>query len=289
MTGIIYAHSLKDISLKVKKNGMYESMLTNLVSTYRNRADLTVAEYERNPAKFLADMMKGEIGQADYEASGNYVKVNSLDGENKDPYIVYFYNLIAMVCLLGSIAELEILGTLQANERETGKRIHVAPINKTFCELAVFVSVLIVQLLITVLGLVYFVFGLKVNFGGNTGMIFLTAMLGTLLGCSLGFFVFHIGRLKLKTKNVLLMWITLGGGFLAGLMMEDMKIVVEENMPVVNKINPAAVITDAFYSFNMFGVGSRYYRSIIYIVTLTAAFMVIGIVLAGRGKNYADL
>ena len=84
------------------------------------------------------------------------------------------------------------------------------------------------------------------------------------------------------------MAVTLGGGFLAGLMYGSMKEVIEENCPIINRINPAAVITDAFYAINVYGVGARYYRSLIYILGLSVLFIVVGLVLARR-KSYASL
>ena len=39
--------------------------------------------------------------------------------------------------------------------------------------------------------------------------------------------------------------------FLSGLMNNTMKDLVEKNMPVINRINPAALISDAFYCINV--------------------------------------
>ena len=38
------------------------------------------------------------------------------------------------------------------------------------------------------------------------------------------------------------------GSFLAGMMGGSMKYVIDKNVPIINKINPAAMITDGFYA-----------------------------------------
>ena len=72
------------------------------------------------------------------------------------------------------------------------------------------------------------------------------------------------------------------------MIVRGMKIVVEENNPILNRINPSAVITDSFYSLNIFGVGERYYRAMITMGALTAALFIIGAIL-GRRNQYEPL
>ena len=94
--------------------------------------------------------------------------------------------------------------------------------------------------------------------------------------------------MKMEAKEGLLMVLILGGGFLSGLMYGDMKAIIEANCPIINRINPSAVITDAFLSLNLYGVGSQYYRSIIYILIVDAVMLTIGLILSGR-KSYRSL
>ena len=50
----------------------------------------------------------------------------------------------------------------------------------------------------------------------------------------------------------------------------------------------AAVITDAFYSLNVFGVGPRYYRAIMYILITSGVMLLIGCLLSRR-TSYKSL
>ena len=57
--------------------------------------------------------------------------------------------------------------------------------------------------------------------------------------------------------------------FLSGLMNNTMKDLVEKNMPVINRINPAALISDAFYCINVYNDPARYYRNLIILAVMS--------------------
>ena len=94
--------------------------------------------------------------------------------------------------------------------------------------------------------------------------------------------------MKLEIKEVILMAFILGGGFLSGLMYGDMKMIIEDSFPLFNRINPSAVISDAFLALNLYGPGTQYYRSIIYILVVDAVMLTVGIILS-RKKSYRSL
>ena len=129
---------------------------------------------------------------------------------------------------------------------------------------------------------------LGINFGGNAGMILLTTTIGNLMGLSLGYMVSHIGHFSYKKKDTILTIITLGGGAISGLYAIQLKAVVEAKAPIINRINPMSVITDAFYSLNIFGTGDRYLRAILTMIGLSVIFFIVGVLL-GRRNQYESL
>ena len=48
------------------------------------------------------------------------------------------------------------------------------------------------------------------------------------------------------------------GCFLAGMMGVTMKYVIDKNVPIINKLNPANMITDGFYSLYYYDTLDRY-------------------------------
>ena len=282
ISGIIDLREMSDIKLIVNENGIEASMLGGIVSILRQYSSIIIETIKTNPAN-----INSVVESFDNDVKG-LVKSEAITGENKDPYVTYFYNLIAMMAVMASMAGVSIPESCQANQSEVGKRVDCSPVNRILYEISGLLAAAIIKVGITVIGLCYFIFVLKINFGGDLSYIFITAILATLLGLSLGFFIGHIGSLSQKTRESILTAIVVAGGFLSGLMVSNMKSLVEVKCPIINRINPSAVISDAFYTLNMYGVSDRFYRSIIYIVGLTVVFVVAGLIMSRR-KSYASL
>ena len=286
ISGIIVVSNLTDISLKVYDNGTSESILTSIISTYKRQMDVVIAVMNNEEISAEYDSMESILDEK--LSNIDFVEASGVAGDNKDPFVAYFYNLIAMICLMGSMAALSTVVHNQANQSTEGMRIDVSPVNKTVYELAQYVAITFIQIVILLLALTYYMYGLKIRFGGDIGMIYLTTAASSVLGTSLGFMIGHIGTAKEDFKSMILLVITIGGGFMSGLMYPDMKALIEEKFPIFNRINPSAVLTDAFLSLNLYGVGARYYRSMAYVGILTAVFMIVGIAFSRR-KQYASL
>jgi len=275
--GIIMLEADGNVTLTIAENDMYQSILAGIVSSYRAKADLLADSAKRGEEAYAK---AAESVAKDME----YVVSQGAQGENKDPYVPYFYNLIAMMCMLASTTVLDAVVSLQPNCSSTGLRVGASGVSKLKYEVGVILAVLTFQLICMATALIYLLGILRINFGGEILMICLTAVLGVLMGCGLGYLVSHIGRFTYGVKNTILTLITMGGGAISGLYAVQLKAVVEESAPIVNRINPMSVITDAFYSLNMFGVGERYFRAIITMLALTAGLFLLGAVLSRRNQ-----
>jgi ABC-2 type transport system permease protein len=71
-------------------------------------------------------------------------------------------------------------------------------------------------------------------------------------------------------------------------MIGNMKIVVEKVFPVFNKINPAVLISDSFYSLSVYNTFERYSQNIITLMIMITVFTLGGFLLTRR-KKYASL
>ena len=282
ISGIIDLRDMSDIQLIVNENGLEASMLGGIVSILRQYSSIIVETIKSNPAN-----VSSVVESFNKNVKG-LVKSEPITGNNKDPYVTYFYNLIAMMAVMASMSGVSIPESCQANQSEVGKRVDCSPVNRVLYEISGLLSTAIVKIAITIIGLCYFIFVLKIDFGGDLPYIFMTAILATLLGLSLGFFIGHIGSFSKKTRENILTAVVVAGGFLSGLMIANIKSLIEVKCPIINRINPSAVISDAFYSLNMYGVSARFYHSIIYIVGLTIVFIVAGLIMSRR-KSYASL
>ena len=76
--------------------------------------------------------------------------------------------------------------------------------------------------------------------------------------------------------------------FLSGLMMGNMKIIIQNNCPILNKINPATIITDSFYSLAIYESYDRFIFDIISLLIFVIIFIMAGFLMTRR-KKYASL
>ena len=76
--------------------------------------------------------------------------------------------------------------------------------------------------------------------------------------------------------------ITLFSSFLSGLMMGGIKHLIEEYCPIINRINPASLISDALHSLNIYDDYKRYAQCMVIMLVMSAVLLTAGIVIARR-------
>ena len=200
--------------------------------------------------------------------------------------MIEFYTLIAMTCLYGGMLSMVSINQTLANMSNKGKRMAVSPTKKGTIILSSLLASFITQLIGLAILFVYTLFVLKVDYGNNFGLIMLLAVIGTFAGLSLGTFVGTIFKTNENTKTGILIAFTMLGCFLSGMMGITMKYIVDKNVPIINKINPASMITDGFYSLYYYNTLDRYWTNIISL--LIFAFILIAISLFSLRRQKYD-
>ena len=71
-------------------------------------------------------------------------------------------------------------------------------------------------------------------------------------------------------------------------MIGNMRIIIDRSAPIINKINPAALITDSFYCLSIYEGHTRYAQDLVSLLVLSFIFTGIGITLTRRTK-YASI
>ena len=71
-------------------------------------------------------------------------------------------------------------------------------------------------------------------------------------------------------------------------MMGNMKGILAEHMPWVNRVNPVAIMSDSFYCLNMYSDYRRFITKIVGMLIYIVAFTAIGVLFARR-KKYASI
>lgn len=288
------------ISLLVSNNDLKSSILNMLLDTYKQqRAIVTqitddkkeklesdIQDAVKNGSYIDVDKLKNELENNinDIIDSSNindnvYVKNVSLGGRDVNSVTPYFYALMAMACLYSCFLGEAVAKRIQANISPIGMRVSLSPIHRFKLILSNGISAYVVSLfnILIILGIFAGIFN-SIDITYHPVYAVLTCIMGCLIGVSFGIFIHSIGKWSAAIKGAILLGVSMTCSFLSGLMVSNMKDIIEKNIPILNRINPAALISDSFYCIcvyedidkvwmNLFNMG------IISIVFLIAAWL----------------
>lgn len=216
--------------------------------------------------------------------SEDEVKITDISNNNLSYTMIEFYTLIAMTCLYGGILSCVAINQNLANMTSQGKRVSVAPTSKGKAILSSLLASYIIQLIGLAILFIYTIFVLKVNYGDNLFLIILLAMAGGLAGLSIGIVVATLLKANDNTKTGIVVSVTMLGCFLSGMMGVSMKYVIDKNIPIINKINPASMITDGFYALYYYDTLDRYIFDLISLLIFSFILIMISFVGLRRQK-----
>lgn len=217
-------------------------------------------------------------------AKEDKVKLKNISNSNLSYTMIEFYTLIAMTCLYGGMLSMVSINQILANMSNKGKRIAVSPTKKGTIILSSLLASYIAQLIGLAILFVYTLFVLKVDYGDNTSLIILLAMIGSFAGLTLGTFVGTLFKTNENAKTGILIALTMFWCYLSGMMGITMKYVVDKNVPIINKINPASMITDGLYSLYYYDTFDRYWFNIISLLIFAFVLMLISFFSLRRQK-----
>lgn len=277
--GIILASP--DISMVVSNKGFNQTIIKSFLESYLKHKSVLEQIGRTHPEKLPAaiKILTEEI---------SYNKEISFSNNNMDNLAQYFFALIAMTCLYGSIIGRRCVEDIQANISALGARREASPAHKFTVICADFCGAVIVDFAAVALLLIYLSIILKLDLGTKVSYIVITALAGSVIGVAMGTFIGSLGKMSVSVKEALVSAISLTLSFLSGLMINNMKDIIEHTVPFVNRINPAALITDCLYSLNMYDTYDRFYADIA-AMGIIAALFILGSYLLLRRNRYASI
>ena len=270
------------LSLTVSSNSLKSTMLETLVEKYNLNAKIITDTAKNDPSKTEAVVkaLSEEIST---------VKAEALSDGNTNMYDQYFFNLLAMVALFGTITGLHIAVQNQGNLSALGARKCVSPTPKSRSLIASLCGTYVIQSICMVISLTFIITVLRVDMGNRIPLVYMTAILAGIVGSSMGFTIGSIGKMSFATKNAMCTAVSLILCFCSGLMDASIKQkIAESSFAWFNKINPAAVICESFFSLNIYKDYTRYIQCVVTMIITSVVFVTIGLLMTRRRK-YASL
>lgn len=256
------------LSLIVNGTGLNESILTTLLNTYLQNEAIFMDIAQNHPENLQSAI-------ADIEDYSSYTEEITLGGQTLDNFIIYFLALISMACLYGCFLGFQKAMELQPYNSPLGARRSAAPTHKLKLILTDWLAIVFLHYvnLLILLFVIRFIF--QLNLGTNWGMILLVTLIGDIIGVSMGFLIGSVGKAKEGMKIGIMIGITMLFSFAAGLMFGNMKNMIEQHVPILNRINPAAMISDAFYCISVYDDPDRLARNLTILGIMSAALVLI--------------
>lgn len=269
-----------EVKITVNDKGYNETILRFVVDELSSQKEML----ETLTTKEITDSYKSGNQNVNYEKiyqdtlnliNSTIPKLNNISNSNLSYTMIEYYTLLAMACLYGALIAMFVTNKKIANMSSAGKRTSVSPAHKKTLLLGSFLASYLVQLLGILILYLYTILVIKVDYGNNTFLVFLLLMAGSLAGLTLGVAISTILKSNENTKTGILISLTMLASFLSGMMGITMKYIIDTNIPILNKINPAAMITDGFYSLYYYSTLDRFYFNIISLLIFSVIMLFI--------------
>ena len=269
-------------SLTIGENSTYTSILSQILEIYEKN-EVLIARIAQDHPEHLSDAV---TALEDYKTCTETV---TFDGTSMDSVQNYFFALIAMTCLYGSFMGMYNAVGVQANTSVLGARLTAGCVKRYKSIAASLLSSWMISFLEVLILLFYMdvILG-DIDLSGQILQIFVICAAATLYSCSLGMVIGTVGSWSANLKNGIVVAVSMACSFAADLMLSGVKSAIETYAPVINRINPGALTTDAFYSVLVYNDTEKYFRSLI-LLTVFALLLLTAAVLSMRRMRYESI
>ncbi len=273
VAGVFYVD--QEIRLRVVQNGLPQSILTSLLESYENGKQTLAVVANRHPE----GLERAVAGMKNHQESVEQV---SLGGKTTNGNVQFFYALIAMACLYGAFIGFGAAMWLQADLNSLAARRSVTPTSKLTLILMEMSSSFLLHFVNVFLLIFYIRFVLRQELNGSLLQMLPVVFMGCVIGVSMGIFVGSIRKFGENIKIAILLGVSMSCSFFAGLMNGEMKNIIEQSFPLLNRVNPAALITDALYCINVYEDPARFARSLTLLGVISAGLLFLSFIKTRR-------
>ncbi|HOV40288.1 MAG TPA: ABC transporter permease [Oscillospiraceae bacterium] len=279
INGYIKCKSANDFELFVQKSDFEESIIKMFLDSYRSSYSSAEKIIASNPAS-AKDVINLLSEEKTY--------INEMPSGNGNSTVIYFYSLIAMVCMLSSTYGCSEVIKIQADQSTCAARINVSPSHKLKVFMASISAAFIFEFFVTLIVTAYIKFVLRIDFGTSMAFILLLCAAGCFAGISLGAMIGALVKKPEQVKIGALVSVTMFFSFLSGLMYENMKYIIQKNAPALAFINPVSLVCDGFYSLYYYDTFDRYFLNVSILAAMGILFSAVTYFVLRRQK-YASI
>ncbi|SFO24355.1 ABC-2 type transport system permease protein [Pseudobutyrivibrio sp. JW11] len=270
-----YLESEDGVETIIISNGYDSTIMNEIVREYDNYTDVITQIAKDHPEK-VADAIEAITSENSFISEYNF-------GNETSQYIQYFYALLAMTSLFSSWISTAILDGMCANMSEMGKRVECTPTPKFMSITASLLAGVLLQIISNIIVVIYIQYILGINLGVPIGTMILLCTIGSALGISTGTLMGSVIRNQRLLVTVPLFF-TMICSFFSGLMWGQIKQIIQYNCPIINKINPAALLTNAMYVRSTYGATAEFHQDVLIMCGMIVGCIIVASIFLRRRK-----
>lgn len=274
-----YIYFQQGSHLVIKENGINQTVIKTF---------LDIAEQKKEIYKTILEKNNGSIGTELMESlseSKEYILDVSNGRDKADTSLPFFYSILGMACMYSASMGCLGLSNIQINQSPVAKRNCMAPVKKIKMILSDFAAY---GIMCNCIILIIFLFISKVigiDFGDRYGLVLLTSLIGSYTGLSFGYFIGAVIKSNMNIKFYLVTAVSMLWSFMAGMMSNTIKYMINQHAWILNRLNPVNLITESYYKLYYYRDLDKYYENMILLLGMIIFFLV-GTVLALRYQEH---
>ncbi|MGL5042732.1 MAG: ABC transporter permease [Culicoidibacterales bacterium] len=228
----------ENIQLNLKRNDIKSSYIKSVLDGYEKTKSTYTTIISQNSMIITPEKVDNM----------NTLKPVNLDEIIGDTVLIPFMSSIAMGVMYASYFALRLSNTINP-AKTSGMRLVISPYSRY--KIAFIDTVLVSITTVSIGFIIYFFINniLRVDIAGDIKVII---GLFALSGLVVSFFGYIAGTIFSRFSNIVsinILWLLiLSLSFMTGMMTPVVKLSIEENMPILHRINPVYLITDTLYN-----------------------------------------
>lgn len=251
-----------DMKIKVKSSGYKQSAVKSILDD-------------------ISHIKSSGMSFKSYYDSQNYIKTTDQD---KDEKFNYFYSAIAMMTLYAYSISLFMSNIFQANLSTIGQRVEMSVLKREDFLLSAFIASISINIFSNIALLLFMKFVLSIDIIKDLFGTISLIIAGNLFGTALGFI---IGSTKLSNDNLKLgfaIFVQLLLSFFSGLMGIKVRLFIDKIFPIINKINPVAIVSDNMIFVNKLNIYDNFNSGLITIFSISLLMYIVSFLILRRRK-----
>ena len=247
--------------------GDVPSSIHGVIDIAEQKKDIFQTMLEKNNGSISVELMES------LSESKEYILDVSNGRDEADTSLPFFYSILGMACLYS--ASIGCLGLLniQINQSPVAKRNCMAPVKKIKLMLSDFAAYGVMCNCIILIIFLFISKVIRVDFGNRHGLILLTSLVGSYTGLSFGYFIGAVIKSNMNIKFYLVTGISMLWSFMAGMMSNTIKYMINQHAWILNRLNPVNLITESYYKLYYYKDLDKYYENLILLFGMIVFFL----------------